>query len=71
MRYPRSEKYDKNFILENMMGPNAMKLAEEMLDIQPIPRGSTVLDLGCGRGITSILMAKDFEFKVFAADLWI
>ncbi len=50
MRYPRSEEYDKNFILENMMGPNSMKLAEEMLELQPIPSGSTVLDLGCGPG---------------------
>ncbi len=71
MRYPRSEEYDKNFILENMMGPNSMKLAEEMLELQPIPSGSTVLDLGCGRGISSILMVRDYGLKVFAADLWV
>ncbi len=30
-----------------------------------------VLDLGCGRGLTSIFLAKEFEVKVFAVDLWI
>ena len=26
MKYPKSEQYDKQFLLENMMGPNALSL---------------------------------------------
>ena len=29
------------------------------------------LDLGCGRAITSIFLAKEFDVQVVAADLWI
>jgi len=57
-----------------MMGPNAMKILEEltelpgMLELKP---GMRVLDLGCGRGLTSIFLAKEFGVQVFATDLWI
>lgn len=71
MEYKLSNKYDINFIKENIMGPNPMKLTEELLLINPVPQNSTVLDLGCGRGVTSIFMVKEYGFKVFAADLWI
>lgn len=30
-----------------------------------------MLDLGCGRGVTSIFMAKEYNLRVFATDLWI
>jgi SAM-dependent methyltransferase len=33
--------------------------------------GARVLDLGCGRAITSIFLAKEFDVQVVAADLWI
>jgi SAM-dependent methyltransferase len=71
MEYKKSQKYDEKFIRENIMGPNPMKLAEELLAIQPIPQNSMVLDLGCGRGVTSIFMVKEYGLRVFAADLWI
>lgn len=71
MKYQNSKKYSINFMRENSMGPNPMKLLEELLSLQPIPKNSMVLDLGCGRGLTSILMAKEYGFRVFATDLWI
>jgi cyclopropane fatty-acyl-phospholipid synthase-like methyltransferase len=30
-----------------------------------------ILDLGCGKGISSILLAEKYDATVFAADLWI
>lgn len=71
MKYSKSVKYDTNFIKENIMGPNPMKLLEELLLIHPISSADTVLDLGCGRGVTSIFLVKEYQARVFAVDLWI
>lgn len=71
MKYIKTEKYDINFIKENIMGPNPLKLLEQILDKHPIEKGTTVLDLGCGKGLTSIFLAKECGVRVFATDLWI
>lgn len=71
MKYIKSEKYNKDFIKENIMGPNPIKLLEELLNENPLVTGETVLDLGCGKGVTSIFAAKEYKARVFATDLWI
>lgn len=35
-----------------------------------IKAGSIVMDLGSGQGITSVFLAKEYGFKVYATDLW-
>lgn len=65
------KKYDTPFYNSRMMGPNPIKLQAELLKEHNIPQGATVLDLGCGRGITSAFLAKECKARVFAADLWI
>ena len=52
------------------MGPNALKLQEEILLNCTLPMGATVMDLGSGQGVTSIYLVKEHGFRVFAADLW-
>ncbi len=71
MNFIKTNQYDKNFLKENMMGPNAMKILEEMSQNLKLEKGMRVLDLGCGRGLTSIFLAKEFGVTVFATDLWI
>ncbi len=71
MKYFRTEKYDKQFIRDNMMGPNSIKILEEMAPSLFLKPGTRVLDLGCGKGLTSIFLAKEFGVQVFAHDLWI
>jgi len=69
--YPRTAKYDQAWIEKNWMGPNPLWLLEELcghLDLKP---GMKVLDLGCGKGLTSVFLAKEFGVTVFATDLWI
>ncbi len=70
-RYPRSNGYDPAWVAENQMGPKALWLLESLTDIMAIEPGMKVLDLGCGRAMTSIFLAKEFGAQVLATDLWI
>lgn len=71
VEYSKTKKYDIQFIKENMMGPNSMKILEELMDELTLTSGMRVLDLGCGNGLTSIFLAKEFGVQVYAVDLWI
>lgn len=71
MKYKIATQFDKAFLNENIMGPNPAKLLEELLAKYPLEAGQTVLDLACGRGVTSIMLAKYYGQRVFATDLWI
>ena len=69
--FPRSNNYDPGWVMDNQMGPNALWLIEWLskeLDLKPDMR---VLDLGCGTAMTSIFLAREFNVRVWAADLWV
>lgn len=70
MNYPLCEKYNTPELMAKIMGPNPLKLEEELLMGHHIPAGSTVCDLGSGQGLTSVFLAKEYGFTVYAADLW-
>lgn len=70
MNYPLSEKYMTAELMSKIMGPNPVKLEEELLINHYIPESATVCDLGSGQGLTSIFLVKEYGFKVYAADLW-
>ena len=70
-RYPRSAGYDATWVLANQMGPHPLWLTEwlaEEMDLQP---GMRVLDMGCGKALSSIFLAREFGVRVWANDLWI
>lgn len=71
MNYIKSKKYDTKEINDLFMGPNPIKLEEELLFNHQIPKGATVMDLGCGRGVTSVFLVKEYGFRTFATDLWV
>jgi cyclopropane fatty-acyl-phospholipid synthase-like methyltransferase len=70
-RFPRSSGYHPEWILAGVSGgANPLWLAEwlaEALDLRP---GMRVLDLGCGRALSSIFLHREFGVQVWAADLW-
>ena len=70
MNYELSKKYDAPELQSKIMGPNPVKLEEELLIGHEIPKGAVVCDLGSGQGLTSVFLAKEYGFKVYAADLW-
>lgn len=70
MKYPISEKYNTPELESKIMGPNPLKLQEELLLGCKIEKGQKVCDLGSGQGLTSVMLAKDYGFKVYACDLW-
>ena len=70
MHYIKSEKYNTPPLQAKIMGPNPVKLEEELLLNHRIPDGAVVCDLGSGQGLTSVFLAKEYGFTVYAADLW-
>ena len=68
MKYEKSQKYNK--FMNMIMGPNPIKLLEELMLDNATEKGKKVMDLGSGTGLTSVFLAKEYDFHVWAADLW-
>lgn len=68
--FPRSAHFDPEWMLDNQMGPNALWLCEWLCESLPLTPGMRVLDLGCGRAMTSVFLAREHGVRVWAADLW-
>ena len=68
--FPRSSRYDADWVLGNQMGPNALWLLEWLFERLPLEPGMRVLDLGCGKAMTSAFLAKEHGVNVHAVDLW-
>jgi SAM-dependent methyltransferase len=70
-RFPRATVYHPEWVIAGLSGgANALWLTEwlcEALDLRP---GMRVLDLGCGRAMSSIFLRREFGVEVWAADLW-
>ncbi|MFF4342538.1 SAM-dependent methyltransferase [Kitasatospora sp. NPDC001540] len=70
-RYPRSSRYDPAWLLDLDMGPNPLWLLEDLARNLDLRSGMRVLDLGSGKGATSVFLAREYGVQVVAADLWI
>lgn len=53
------------------MGPNPLWQLEALLTQVEIKPGMKVLDLGCGRGATSVFLTRELDARVMACDLWV
>jgi cyclopropane fatty-acyl-phospholipid synthase-like methyltransferase len=70
-RRPRSARYPISWVLDLDMGPHPLWQLEDLLDGVELPAGGRVLDLGSGRGATSVFLAREYDVDVVAADLWV
>ena len=70
-KFPLSSKYDPQWVVENQMGPNALWLTEWLCRDMDIRPGMRVLDMGCGRAMSSVFLAREFGAYVWATDLWV
>src|SRR5437660_7148792 len=70
-RFPRASQYHPEWVIANASGgANPLWLTEwlaEALDLRP---GMRVLDLGCGRAMSSVFLRREFGVQVWATDLW-
>ena len=70
-QFLRSNAYDPEWVIASVSGgSNALWLTEwlsSVLDLQP---GMRILDLGCGRAMSSIFLRREFGVQVWATDLW-
>ena len=58
---------------ETLMGPSCVRLLEELLaqSSRPYAPHDRILDLGCGKGLTSLVLARETGAQIYANDLWI
>jgi len=65
--------YEKYISAETLMGPSCVRILEELFEKYPqkFSKDDIILDLGCGTGLSSLVIAKETGARVFANDLWI
>ncbi len=70
-RFTKSNNYNPEFVAKNQMGPSSLWLIEWLAEDLDIKQNMKILDLGCGRAMSSIFLAKEFGATIYATDLWI
>jgi SAM-dependent methyltransferase len=70
-RFPRASKYHPAWIMAGASGgANALWLTEWLAEALALQPGMRVLDLGCGRALSSVFLRREFGVQVWATDLW-
>ena len=69
--FPRSNEYNADRVIAGVSGgANPMWLTEWLAPAMDLRPGMRVLDLGCGRAMSSIFLRREFGVQVWATDLW-
>ncbi len=69
--FPLSSNYNPAWVLASVSGvANPLWLTAWLSKGLNIKPGMRVLDLGCGRAMSSIFLSREFGVEVWAVDLW-
>jgi SAM-dependent methyltransferase len=68
--YPELQEYSRNECYQDFFGGGGLYLATHMARTLHLKPNDLVLDLGCGKGRTSIFLVKHYGIRVVALDLW-
>lgn len=70
-RFPRASAYHPEWVLAGVGGgANPLWLTEWLAEVIDLRPGMNVLDLGCGRALSSVFLRREFGVQVWATDLW-
>jgi SAM-dependent methyltransferase len=70
-QFTRSNEYHPEWVIASVSGgANALWLTEWLSTAMDLNPGMRVLDLGCGRAMSSIFLRREFGVQVWATDLW-
>jgi SAM-dependent methyltransferase len=69
-QYPELQEYSRQQCYQDFFGGGGLYLAARMARTMQLKADDLVLDLGCGKGSTSLFLAKHYGVKVIALDLW-
>jgi SAM-dependent methyltransferase len=70
-RFPRASRYHPDWVLSAVSGgANPLWLTEWLSEAMDLRPGMRVLDLGCGRALSSVFLNREFGVQVRAVDLW-
>jgi cyclopropane fatty-acyl-phospholipid synthase-like methyltransferase len=70
-RFPRSNRYHPDWVVARASGgANALWLTEWLCELLDLAPGMRILDLGCGRAMSSVFLHREFGAEVWATDLW-
>jgi len=69
--FPRSARYHPDWVVGAVSGgANSLWLTEWLTADMALRPGLRVLDLGCGRGASSVFLHREFGVQVWSVDLW-
>jgi len=70
-QFPRASKYHPEWVVASASGgANVLWITEWLAAVLDLRPGMRVLDLGCGRAMSSIFLRREFGVQVWATDLW-
>src|SRR5262245_40541811 len=70
-QFPRASRYNPDWLIANAgSGANTIWITEWLASAMELRPGMRVLDLGCGRAVSSVFLRREFGVQVWATDLW-